>query len=344
MQVKMECYGMIGRSPAMERVYDAIDRVRNSDATVYIAGASGTGKELVARALHYHGRRKKGPFRAANVTEFPSGDVLTSALFGHVRGAFTGALADHDGLFVQAHRGTLLLDEIAEMSADVQVKLLRVLQEREVIPVGGKRAVPFDARLVAASSKPLEVYVEHGAFRPDLYYRLRVVEIRLPPLRERQSDIRLLADHFVKKYGDLEQKEDIRLAEETYTWLETRYWPGNVRELENTIAGAIAWTRKQELYPRDFLLYHQDVLKDPKDPPEEETAVPINPTLQDVLRYAEKAQSDVIRSFLNEQLIEFDGNVSEMARHLRTDRTNLKRLFRRHGISPPLIRDARRTS
>jgi two-component system response regulator PilR (NtrC family) len=218
------------------------DRATANDPDV-ITGESGTGKELVARALHTEGARAKAPFVAVNCAAIPA-ELLESELFGHKRGAFTGAVADRTGVFEQADAGSLFLDEIGEMPLGLQVKLLRALQERRVKPVGGTDEINFDVRVIAATNRDLEAEVARGAMREDLYYRLKVIEIQLPPLRHRREDIPLLADHFLRRFG-VEHGRTMRLKADALRVLEAYDYPGNVRELENLIERAVA------LAPRD---------------------------------------------------------------------------------------------
>jgi transcriptional regulator with GAF, ATPase, and Fis domain len=228
-------YGfIIGRSPPMKRVLALIDRVTTSDIPVLVTGESGTGKELVARALHRNGSRKDGPFVTENFAAIPE-SLGEAELFGHVKGAYTGAVADRPGLFELANKGTLFLDEVGEMSQNLQKKLLRVLQEGEVRRVGGQRSVAVDVRIVAATNKDLLDAVRKGEFREDLYYRLNVVEVKLPPLRERMEDTPALVDHFLAKAADDEGKPKRGISREALRHLARRPWPGNVRELENAI-------------------------------------------------------------------------------------------------------------
>jgi len=227
---RKEFRNIIGISPAMERVFDMVRRVADTEATVLITGESGTGKELVARAVHSLGSRRDAPFVAVNCAAIPK-DLLESELFGHVKGAFTGAVRDRAGKFAQADGGTLFLDEVGEMPVELQPKLLRALQERSVEPVGGSAPQKVDVRLVAATNSDLEKAIRDGAFREDLYYRLAVIPIHLPPLRERREDIPLLIRHFTAKHG----AEAISFSDEAVEALAAYDWPGNVRELENTV-------------------------------------------------------------------------------------------------------------
>jgi DNA-binding NtrC family response regulator len=229
---------IIGKSPAIREVYKQIGAVSTSKAGVLLLGESGTGKELVAKAIHYASADREKPFVAVNCTAFAR-DLLESELFGHVRGAFTGAVADKAGRFELAAGGTLFLDEVAEIPVDLQAKLLRVLQERTFERVGDARAVPLKARVVAATHRDLAAMVQAGSFREDLLYRLRVVEIRLPPLRERPDDIPLLVDGLLGKINR-ELHKGVRYVEPEAMELLARYpWPGNVRELENTLTRAV---------------------------------------------------------------------------------------------------------
>ena len=228
---------LIGRSPAMLDVYKLVARVADSPAAVLITGESGSGKELVARAIHMHGTRHRQPFVAVNCGALPE-TLLESELFGHVRGAFIGAVANRRGLFEQAAEGTVFLDEVSEMSPALQVKLLRVLQEREVVPVGGSVPVPVRARVIAASNTDLEHLSLGGGFRRDLLYRLNVINIQLPPLRARVDDIPLLVRHFLRKYAQ-DSSHPTAVSESAARLLAAYPWPGNVRELENMIERAI---------------------------------------------------------------------------------------------------------
>ena len=233
---------IIGQSPAIRRACDLIARVARTDATVLITGESGTGKELAARAVHDSGDRRDGPFVPVNCAAMP-GTLLESELFGHVRGAFTGAGADKPGLFAQADGGTLFLDEVGELDADVQAKLLRALQERKVRPVGGTAEVPFDARIVSATNRDLEAEIATGGFREDLYYRLAVVPIELPPLRVREGDVLLLARHFLARFAERYGLPMERFTAEAAARLTAHDWPGNVRELRNCIERGVALSR-----------------------------------------------------------------------------------------------------
>jgi two-component system response regulator PilR (NtrC family) len=229
---------LLGKSRAMQKVFEMITKIHSVKTSVLITGESGTGKELVARALHSEGSRAKEPFVAVNCGAIPE-ELMESELFGHKRGSFTGAVSDTLGMFQEANGGTLFLDEIGELSLGLQVKLLRALQERKVKQVGSTDESEIDVRVIAATNRDLEAEVARGAFRPDLYYRLNVIELRLPPLRHRREDIPLLAEHFLRRFS-AEHRRTSRLSTEAMRRLESYEFPGNVRELENIIERAVA--------------------------------------------------------------------------------------------------------
>jgi two-component system, NtrC family, response regulator PilR len=237
---------IIGGSPKMQLIFDLVRKISTTNSTILVSGDSGTGKELVAKAIHYNSLRKDKPFVSINCGAMPE-SLLESELFGHVKGAFTGAVQNKKGLFEVADRGTLLLDEIGEMPYGMQVKLLRALQEKSIRPVGGTEEIPVDVRVVAATNQDLHKAVELGRVREDLFYRINVIPIKIPSLRERKEDIRLLAEHFMKKYAAEMNKNIKRISPEALKSLENYEWPGNVRELENAIERAIA------LEPQDVI-------------------------------------------------------------------------------------------
>ncbi len=243
---------LIGRSSAMIEIYKEIGRVARTEMTVLLMGESGTGKELVARAIHANSVRARGPFITVNMAAIPR-DLMESELYGHERGAFTGAAERRPGKFELASGGTLFLDEIGEMPVELQAKLLRVLQEREVDRVGGSRPLPVDVRIVAATNADLARAVEESRFRRDLYYRLAVVPIRLPPLREREGDVVLLARYFMSKYGEQLKGRPLALARDAEPLLLSHMWPGNVRELQNVIQRALLKLPGSRLAAKDLL-------------------------------------------------------------------------------------------
>ncbi len=236
----------IGSSPVIEKLKATIRTVAPTTSTVLIYGESGTGKELVARAVHSCSTRATEPFVSINCGAFPE-TLLESELFGYVKGAFTGASQNKRGLFEVASNGTIFLDEIGEMSLSMQVKLLRVLQERTIRPVGGTQETPVDVRVIAATNRDLREMIANGTFREDLYYRVSVIPIQVPALRERREDVELLANHFLKKYSTAAQKSILRISRESLDALKAFEWPGNVRQLENTIERAVAMETGNEL-------------------------------------------------------------------------------------------------
>jgi DNA-binding NtrC family response regulator len=230
---------IVGNSEAMEKVYRLIEKMSGISSNVLIVGETGTGKELVARAIHYNSERSDRPFVAVNCGALTE-SLLESELFGHLKGAFTGAIANQEGFFRKADKGTLFLDEISEVSHGLQVRLLRAIQEREVIPVGGREPLRFDVRLIAATNRLLEDEVKKGTFREDLFYRINVITIPLPPLRDRKEDVPLLVNHFLQKYAQRLGKPSVKILREAMQALVNYDWPGNVRELENMIERAVA--------------------------------------------------------------------------------------------------------
>jgi two-component system response regulator PilR (NtrC family) len=245
---------IIGRSPSMRRVFEVITRVAGTRTTVLISGESGTGKEMVARAIHARSAQAGGPFLPINCGAIPE-DLIESELFGHVKGSFTGAMRDKEGLFQAAQGGTVFLDEIGELPLNMQVKLLRVLQEKKVKRVGGVREEPIDCRIVAASNRHLRQMVEAGTFREDLYYRLNIIQIDLPALRERREDLALLIDHFLSKYSAEQGKHFQGVGEEALRILLNYHYPGNVRELENIIERLVT-LETGEWLTKEGLPYH----------------------------------------------------------------------------------------
>jgi DNA-binding NtrC family response regulator len=242
--------GMVGRSPAMARVFRLVEHLRDSDATVLITGESGTGKEMIARAVHARSARASQPFVAVNCGALP-GNLLDTELFGHVRGSFTGAFRDNPGRFDLAGRGTLFLDEIGDLPLELQVKLLRVLQERRFERVGDVRSLPFQGRIVAATHRDLARAVAEGRFREDLFYRLNVVHLRLPPLRERREEIEPMVQHLLERIGKRRSRA-LRLAPTALRRLLECDWPGNVRQLENALEYATAVCEGQTIHVEDL--------------------------------------------------------------------------------------------
>jgi len=312
---KYRLEGIVGRSEAMLEVYKTAARVAATDATVLIEGESGTGKELVARAVHSASARATGPFVPVDCGAIAEG-VLESELFGHTRGAFTGAQAGRRGLFEEAHRGTLFLDEIGDVGLGLQARLLRTLQEREIRRVGSNEATPVDVRVLAATNKDLAAAVRAGKFREDLYYRLNVVALRIPPLRERPEDVPLLAEHFAAKHG---RAEGAAITPGARDLLIAYPWPGHVRELENVIARALALNPAGVVTPDDLPPAVRNAAA-PLPPP----GARERPTL-----------AEVERRYAAQVLAETGGNKTRAAEILGIDRKTLYRLLGEPGEPNP---------
>src|SRR2546423_3916814 len=249
-------YGeLTGQSEAMRSVYQVIDAVAPSTASVLILGESGTGKELVARALHSKSDRAKGPFFALNCAALPK-EILENELFGHEKGAFTGSISEKQGAFEMSSGGTIFLDEMAEMPPDIQVKLLRAIETKQIRRLGGKKEIAVDIRILAATNKNLQKAIADGELREDLYYRLAVVEIDLPPLRERTQDIQLLANEFLTRFAQQNGKTITGFEDAAWDWIMSYHWPGNVRELKNAVERAVIMARGSTIGPNDITPRH----------------------------------------------------------------------------------------
>jgi two-component system response regulator HydG len=309
---------LIGSSSAMQQVYGLIDQVSTTDATVLITGESGTGKEVVAREIHQRSKRAAGPFVAINCAAVPE-QLLESELFGHAKGAFTDAKQNRPGLFQQANGGTLFLDEIGEMALVLQPKLLRALQERKVRPVGGDSEIVIDVRLVTATNRDLEEMVEDKRFREDLYYRINVIHIPLPPLRARGGDVLLLAQHMLKHYAAVFDKKVIGLAAAAAERMMTYDWPGNVRELGNCLERAVALARFEEIQVEDL----------PEKIRSSRHRLSLSGTeLPELLTLEEIERRHVLRV-----LEACDGNRTDAAKMLGLDRKTLYRKLLRWGVN-----------
>jgi two-component system response regulator GlrR len=304
---------IVARSAAMHTVLEAVSRIAKTESTVYIRGESGTGKELIARAIHLASNRKDEPFVAINCAALPE-TLLESELFGHEKGAFTGAVKSSRGLFSQAHEGSIFLDEIGDMPPSIQAKFLRVLQERQFYPVGSERPLEVDVRVIVATNKDLEEHVKQGLFREDLYYRIHVIPVVLPPLRERKEDIPVLVDHFLKKFCGRMNKEIKGLTSLAMQRLMLHDWPGNVRELENTIEYAVAMAR-QDVIAEDLIL--------PAKGMPEETIKPLK-----------EARETFEKSYLIRILELTRGNVSRAATLAGKYRADLYNLLKKYVINP----------
>ena len=316
---------IVGRSPAMAQVFELVRKVARSEANILVVGESGTGKELIARAIHANSPRATEAFVPVDCASLPE-PLLESELFGHEKGAFTGAVKTKPGLVEVAHRGTLFLDEIAELPVGLQVKLLRALQEQEIRRVGGTRQITVDVRLVSATNRDLRELVAKGQFREELYYRVNVIAIPLPPLRERKGDVALLAHTFLKKYGRGREQPLRGFETEALQILEAYPWPGNVRELQNVVERACALAEGETITARDL----PDHLRAPRPTAGGEPAVgslPLKDAKEEWMRRLEA-------SYLRELLERHRGNISQAARDAGVDRKTLHRLIKKHKLSP----------
>jgi len=313
---------IIGKSKPMQDVFETIRKVAPTSATVLIEGENGTGKELVAKSIHFNSQRRGNPFVAVNCSALAE-NLLESELFGHEKGAFTGAVSAKKGRFELADGGTLFLDEIGELSQSLQVKLLRVLQEKSFERVGGIKAITVDIRIIAATNKTLKEEVEKGSFREDLFYRFNVLSIVLPPLRQRQEDIRLLVDHFIKKYSG-ERRSDIpitRLDSEVERFFYDYNWPGNVRELENVIERAMILCPGETITVSDLPKDFKETVRDTNFL----DGIPKNATLYETI--------DTIEKKMIERALELSDNIqANAAELLGIGRSGLNKKLRKHGI------------
>ncbi len=309
----------------MEKILNVCQRVAVTDSTVLIAGESGTGKELIARFIHTHSKRANNPFIAVNCGAIPP-DLLESEMFGHERGAFTGAVGARMGLFQLASGGSIFLDEIGEMTPALQVKLLRVLQEREIRPVGADRTIKVDVRVIAASNRDLGTEVEKGRFREDLFYRLQVIPITVPPLRERRSDIPLLVQHFLERHNQQRPGAPVRIWEEAMVHLWEYDWPGNVRELENLIERLVILSDDGAIRVENLPPNIRSFISDKKIP---------RPTLTDEGIDLNQAVEEFEYRLIDEALRRTKGNKQAAARLLGLKRTTLVAKLRRKQPGAP---------
>ncbi len=309
---RYDLHHIVTRSSVMQTVLEAVGRIAATDSTVYVRGESGTGKELIARAIHLESNRKDKAFVAVNCAALPE-TLLESELFGHEKGAFTGAIRSSKGRFAQAHEGTMFLDEIGDMSLPIQAKLLRVLQERQFYPVGGEQPVAVDVRVIVATNKDLDEQVRQELFRKDLYYRIHVIPLLLPPLRERKEDIPILVDAFLKEFCKQMKKEIKGLSPSALQRLMLHDWPGNIRELKNTLEYAVAMTQ-QEVITEDLILPTKG---------EEETFKPLK-----------VARELFERNYLIRLLKITQGNVSNAATMADRYRADMYTLLKKHKINP----------
>jgi two-component system response regulator PilR (NtrC family) len=319
---------LVGKSQKMLEVYRTIGTVAMGESTVLIVGESGTGKELVARAIHEASPRKERPFVSINCGAFPE-TLLESELFGYVKGAFTGANGNKKGLLETADGGSIFLDEIGDMTPAMQVKLLRVLQERKLRPLGGTQEISVNVRVIAATNRNLQTAIQQGQFREDLYYRVAVIMIHLPPLRERSEDIDLLAFHFLSQYAEKSGKRVFSISREALGCLENYHWPGNVRELENTIERAIALETTEAIQIERL---PDAVRKLPPRAVRESISIPEGPFgLEELLRNLEY---DLICQVLRRT----EGNQTLAAQHLQLTKPSLRHRIQALGIDPTIFR------
>lgn len=308
---------LIGRSAPMTRLMETVTQVAPSEATVLITGESGTGKEMIAGAIHFNSRRKEGPFVKINCAAITE-TLLESELFGHEKGAFTGAERRKEGKFRQANRGSIFLDEVSEMSLAMQVKLLRVLQEREIVRVGGEEVIKIDVRVIAATNKELIREVQVGRFREDLYYRLNVVTLHVPPLRERRDDIPLIAQHFLTLFAKKNHKNIKGFTPRAMDRLLKYNWPGNVRELMNAVERGVVLSRSEYLDEEEFSLVLQDQPRSAETPAPQIAAAP--------------SLDEVEKETILRALETSGGNKSEAARRLGITRRTLHLKLKKYGM------------
>ena len=311
---------LVGRSRAFALVRSLIERLKDADAPVFIYGESGTGKELIARAIHSRGRRRTGPFVAVNCGAIPD-QLLESELFGHARGSFTGALRDKAGLLEEADSGTFFLDEIGDLSLPLQAKLLRLLQEREIRRIGENRTRRVDVRFVSATNKELEKEIEGGRFRTDLYYRLRILTIEVPPLRERRADLLLLVNHFLDKYSREMGREKTYISPGAMELMMDYPWPGNIRELQNELQRCLVLAGEDRLIREE----HLSVRINPRRQP----ASPVS------YNYFE-ARAEFEKRFIHQALVRFGPNKTRTAREVGLTRQGLFKLLKKYRIEEEL--------
>jgi len=315
---------IIGNSQAMQQLFARMEKIVNTDSTVLVLGASGTGKELVARAIHFNSSRKEHPFVAINCGAIPA-DLLESELFGHVRGAFTGAVADKPGKFELANYGTIFLDEIANMPLHLQMKLLRVLQEQELERVGSGRKIKLNVRVISATNAALEEEVKKGTFREDLYYRLNVIPIVLPALKDRREDIALLARHFLGRCCKAMGREPMALSTEAIRALELYDWPGNVREMENVIERTVALTDSDLISQQDLPAVIGEIEQ------QEEKPLP-HPVITSAGIDLPATIAEIERNMIEEALQLTSGVKARAASLLQINRTTLVEKMKRLGL------------
>jgi len=307
---------IVSRSPLMQQIFETIPTIAESDAPVLILGETGTGKELLAKTIHALSRRKKNPFVAINCAALPE-QLLESELFGYKKGAFTGAYQDKPGRFYLANKGTLFLDEIGDMALNLQAKLLRVLQEKTIEPIGGTKSIRIDVRIIAATNKDLTQLMKEKKFREDLYYRLNVIKINLPPLRKRKEDIPLLADFFLAKFNQLYHKRILQISPEVLSIFTNYDWPGNVRELENVVERAVILAKNKEITLKDL--------------PEELNLLHAPSTSNNPLK---TNKQELEKKLLIQTLQKYANNKTKAAKALGIHKTTLYRKLKKYNLLP----------
>jgi two-component system response regulator HupR/HoxA len=330
--LKIESYGgIVGAADTMKALFRMLERIKNSDATVLVLGENGTGKELVARGIHAHSRRASKAFVATNCSAF-NDNLLESELFGHKRGSFTGAVVDKPGLFQVADGGTFFMDEVGDMSPALQVKLLRVLQEGMFMPVGGTETKKVDVRIIAATNRDLSSMVKEGSFREDLYYRLHVVSLKVPNLRDRKDDIPLLVDHFLEKLGKRDGKQKA-LTQRALAQLVSHAWPGNVRELENEMERVWVLSGDDRVIDEDLLSPSVRAHRPAFSPPATPAAAPATAAAPEPLaKTLPDAVEALERKMITDALVAYRGNKTRTAEALGISRRNLIRKVQGYGL------------
>jgi len=328
-RLQLECqdrqvfHKLVGNSQVMNRLYETIQMVAKTDLTVLITGESGTGKELVARAVHDLSPRSQKAFVAVNCPTLPE-NILESELFGYKKGAFTHAAQDKIGLFQEAHKGSIFLDEIGDITPAIQTKLLRVLQEKEIKPLGDTKSITVDVRIIASTNQNLEEKIKIGEFREDVYYRLNVLPVKLPALREHPEDIPLIASHLLEKHCRLLDKPSKKISAELMDLFLHKSWEGNVREMENVIMQGILFSSGEEIKPRDISLNENQQPTRRQEPVDDK--LPYKAAKEETLRHFN-------HSFIGRLLESHNGNISQAARHCGLERQALQQIMRRYDIN-----------
>ncbi|HEY4717095.1 MAG TPA: sigma-54 dependent transcriptional regulator [bacterium] len=328
LEQKFNFGSLIGKSPKMLGLFKLGEVISQSDSSILVQGESGTGKELFAKAIHYHSKRRQDSFVAINCAALTE-TLIESELFGHERGAFTGAIQKKEGLFEMANGGTAFLDEIGEVPPSIQVKLLRVLQEGEMRRVGSNEMIKVNVRIIAATNRDLKQAIKEGVFREDLYYRLNVISVTIPPLRERTEDIPLLAQHFLKIYSDKAGRKVSRFSPQALRLILSYSWPGNVREFENAIERSVILCQDEVIKPEHLLIEKTETGSSEGLP--QDTLLPYKEAKN-------RAFDNFHKKYIKALLIKFDGDVSTAAKEIGMDPSNFRKLLRKTGLDPAEFR------